>query len=202
MNAKDHPISKEVIIISKSKKLRVGIAILVIIGISIPLITWGILNYIESRPHQIQWSIKLFGPTVAANVSVSYQEIMNQTLFNHLINVPINYTGCDLKNYIVNFSGITIWDLIVYSKVDYGAANAIRFCDYLGVVSIVKINLTTVEQNASKVLIIYAKNGITYGPPPDDEGPLQSVVDYSLTPQSPSCPYNTKWLSGIEFIVI
>jgi hypothetical protein len=191
---------KYVMMMSKTKKTSLAIIILISIGISIPLITWGILTTLEQRPSQIQWSITLFGPTVAQNVSVSYQEIMNQSLFQHFIDVPINYTGCDLKNYIVNCSGITLWDLITYSKVDYGDANAIKFCGSDGC-SMLQVNLTTVEQNASKFLIIYALNGVLYGPPPD-EGPLKSIVDYTLTAPVVSCPYNTKWLCGIQFITI
>jgi hypothetical protein len=186
---------------SRSKKKSLAIIILISIGISIPLIAWGILTTLDQHPHQIQWSITLFGPSVAQNKSVSYQEIINQSLFQHYLNTPINYTGCDLKNSIVYCSGITIWDLINYSHVDYGAANAIRFYDKDGVVSIVSVNLTTVEQNASKVLIIYALNGIFYEPPPD-EGPLKSIVDYTLTAPVVSCPYNAKWLCGIQFITI
>ena len=127
---------------------------------------------------------------------------MNTSLFTHQIEVTINYTKANYQNYLINFSGITIWDLIVYSGVNYGAANAIRFHSSDGGQSIVTVNITTIQDNASMVLIAYAEEGILFGFPPGGEGPLKSIVDYRLTEPLISCAYATKWLTGIEFIVL
>lgn len=181
-----------------SKPVKIGLVLIIAVGISIPLITWGIFTFNQPQA----WDIRLFGSTVAEEKRVSYQEIINESLFTPLIDVPFNYTKANGANYLINFSGITIWDLILYSGVDYGAANAIRFHSWDGQASFVTVNLNTVEQNSSMILIAFAENGVLFGFPRSGEGPVKSIVDFRLTDPLISCAYATKWLNGIEFVIL
>ncbi|HUX99457.1 MAG TPA: hypothetical protein VMV49_07890 [Candidatus Deferrimicrobium sp.] len=181
---------------SFSKNAKIGIIFLIILGISVPLITWGVINYINSEKN-INWTITLYGSPVSDNATISYQEIMNTSLFTHLINTPINDS-----NSITYFSGITIWDLIIYSNISYGSANAIRFHSWDGSTSLIYVNLSIVQNNASKVLIVYAENGIPFKGPPKGNGYFRTIVDYAFYAPDCSCAYFTRWLDGIEFIII
>jgi hypothetical protein len=148
------------------------------------------------------WNVRLFGSTVAEEKSVSYQEIMNDSIFTHYLDTPFNYTKSNGVSYWINFSGIRMWDLILYSGVEYGAANAIRFHSWDGQQSIITVNITMIQNNASMIIIAFAENGAIFGFPPNGEGPLKSIVDYRLTAPLISCAYATKYLIGLEFVVI
>ena len=185
-----------------SRNLKIALLLIIILGSSIPLISWGVVNYIKNSNKEINWSITLFGDTVADNATVSYQEITNDTFFSQILNAPFNYCRSNGESSWRFFSGIAIWDLIEYTNISYGAANAIRFYDYTGQPSIVTLDLSIVEDNASLVIIAYAENESLFGGPPAGEGPLKSMVDCRLTYPIITCGYHTKWLAGIEFIII
>ncbi|MFX1294479.1 MAG: hypothetical protein ACFFD2_06455 [Promethearchaeota archaeon] len=185
-----------------SKNLKILLIFCIILGSSLPLIAWGITTYLTTGEKETNWSITLFGTTIDENATILYQEIMNESLFIHIYNAPFNYCKSNGQSSWRNFSGIPIWNLIVYSNISYGAANAIRFYDYQGQPSIVTLDISIVQNNATMVIIAYAEDEVLFGGPPSGEGPLKSIVDCRLTYPIISCGYATKWLAGIEFIIL
>jgi hypothetical protein len=185
-----------------TKGMSIVLIIVIILGISIPIIGFGVFYAFNYQPEQpkINWTLSIIGE-VEPEVNISYQQLLNASLFPQLIDEPFNYTKSNDESSLINFSGVKIWDIFQVFNINY-TGNAIRFVDYFGAVSPYPINITTVEQNASDIIVSYSENGVLYSGPPDGYGYLRSIVDYEITKPVCTCSYATKWLAAINVTTI
>jgi len=144
----------------------------------------------------VDWDVTLFGDTyVEENKTISYYDIVHSPELDRYENVLINYTKLGISSELLNVSGVSLWSIIQYTEVNYTTASGVNFTasDW----NSYTVSLDWVENNASKVLIVYALNGELLNP--DSDGFLISLVDYTLTVGTSSSKFKAKFLSGIEF---
>ncbi|MBN2155386.1 MAG: hypothetical protein JW776_05040 [Candidatus Lokiarchaeota archaeon] len=149
----------------------------------------------------VDWDLTLFGETyVETNITISYNDFVNSAeLDRH--NVLLNYTklwdnGTIRSSELVNVTGVTLWSIIQYTEVNYTTASGVKFIAN-DEWSTWTVSLDWVEENASKVLIVYEENGQLLDH--ESDGYLYSMVDYSLTEGTSSSQFKAKFLMGIEF---
>jgi hypothetical protein len=155
----------------------------------------------ESPPYPT-WDLMFYGDTVDTSVNVTYQEIREEfdaSAFH--FNQTKWWDPDGYESVIANFTGIPLWDIIEYSGVDYGRANAIKFVANDGWKSPI-LSLEEVENNKSLIIVYYYEEGVLLtGPEDDGDGYLMSAVNYSINEAKKSSHFNLKWLIGIEFII-
>lgn len=162
-------------------------------------------------PTSPTWDLEFFGDEVAVSKNVTYQEIIEEFTATDF---SFNYTkwkDAFFSTEICNYTGVPLWDLIQFSGVDYGRANAIRFIAYdhydpLGLGTELggspTISLDVVENNKSLIIVAFKEEGVILtGPEEDGDGYLISAVNYSVNEEIKSSNYKFKNLIGIQFMI-
>jgi DMSO/TMAO reductase YedYZ molybdopterin-dependent catalytic subunit len=176
-----------------SKNAKIGLVIAIALAITIPTV---IILYPKSTGTGP--TITLFGTTVAQTVKVYYSELSDPANLNQSVNTiytTVNQYGT-VKTY--NFTGVSLWDLIVYSGVSYGAATAVRFIgtdDYETPAFPIKL----LEENPDLCILAYEQDGVSLL---DDasNGPYRTVVNHSVVEPKISSKYAAKMTAKIEFL--
>jgi hypothetical protein len=167
-------------------------------GVIIPLyfFVWN------PNPTYPTWDLEFYGDTVDQSTNITYQEIQEDfTPTPYTFNHTKWWTPDGYLSEIQNYTGIPLWDLIEYSGVDFGRANALRFVANDGWAS-PELSLEDVENNKSLIIVYYVDEGETLtGPEDGGNGYLMSAVNYSINEAKKSSHFNLKWLVGIEFLV-
>jgi len=184
-------------------KSKTGLIIAAILGTLV--VTAGVLvpmYFFVWKTDYPTWDLKFFGGTVDQSVNVTYKEIQKEiTSSNYSFNHTKWWTPDGYESEIRNYTGISLWDLIKFSGVDYGRANALRFVAEDGWAS-PELSLEVVENNKSLIIIYNIEEGeILLGPEDEGNGYLRSAVNYSINEAKKSSHFNMKWLTGIEFVI-
>ncbi len=186
--------------VESKKKLIISAVISGII-----IVTAGVLvpvYHFVWRPQPVTWDLEFFGDTVSQNINITYQDITEEfTAYSYSFNHTKWWTPDGYLSEIRNYTGIPLWDLIIYSGVDYGHANALRFVANDGFTS-PELFIEEVENNKSLIVVYYVEEGETLtGPEDGGNGYLMSAVNYSINEDKKSSHFNLKNLRGVEFLV-
>lgn len=172
----------------------------VLVVASAVVLPWYFIVY-QNKPSEFPtWDLEFFGDTVDQSVNVTYEDIreeFNATTFS------LNHTewGDQSFSEIRNYTGVSLWDIIEYSGVDHGTANALRFVAKDGSVS-PELSLVDVENNKSMIIVYYIEEEtLLSGPKHGGNGYLMSAVNYTINESLKSSDFNLKWLVGIEFVI-
>jgi hypothetical protein len=173
--------------------------LIVAAGVVLP---WYFFVYKNQPSDYPTWDLMFYGDTVEQSVNVTYEDIreeFNATTFQ--FNQTKWWDPDGYESVLVNFTGVSLWDIIQYSGVDYGTANAIKFVAIDGWKS-PEISLEDVENNKSQIIVYYIEGEeLLTGPEQGGNGYLMSAVNYSINESKKSSHFNVKWLIGVEFII-
>ncbi|HUX99458.1 MAG TPA: molybdopterin-dependent oxidoreductase [Candidatus Deferrimicrobium sp.] len=175
-----------------SKNAKIGLVIAIALAITIPTV---IILYPKSTGTGP--TITLFGTTVTQTVKVYYSELSDPTNLNQSVNkiyTTISQYGT-VKTY--NFTGVSLWDLIVYSGVSYGVATAVRFIgtdDYASPAFPIRL----LQENPELCILAYEQDGVSLLE--DEDGPYRTVVNHSVVDPKISSKYAAKMTAKIEFL--
>ncbi len=180
----------------------IGAIVGVVIIATAVVVPWYYLVY-QNRPSEYPtWDLMFFGNTVDQSVNVTYEDIreeFNVTTFH--FNQTKWWTPDGYESVIANFTGVSLWDIIQFSGVDYGTANALRFVASDNWESPI-LSLDDVENNKSLIIVYYIEEEtLLSGPAEGGNGYLMSAVNYSVNEGIKSSHFNLKWLVGVEFII-
>lgn len=181
-----------------NKNAKIGIAVIIIAAVAIPL---GIYGYIAlNRPNYPSYNLTFYG-NIDQNKTMSYADIMTGN-FNKIIDQNYtyvkNFNGDNTSSVIL--SGISLWDLIQASGVNYSYSNAIELVGIDGYAS-PEISLASIEANKDQVLVVYAEDGTTLqGPEQNGDGYLMGFVSFNLTNPTGNSKYEIHNLVGIRFL--
>ncbi len=176
-----------------TRNMKVLVVIAIIVGASLPLVLW--LAFPQQSP--IDWTITLYVDE-GEQVNVTYQEITNTSLYTTFTNqhlVTIKYVSQNIDKDGL-YTGISIWDLIQQSGINYSTANHIRFEASDGWMS-PAIPLSLIESAGSLAAIVYDRVGgwhdlVEYGP-------LMPIINHSVTDSITSTRYSVKNFTKIIF---
>lgn len=177
----------------------IAVVLVVAAGVVLP---WYFFVYSNKPSEYPTWDLMFFGDTVDQSVNVTYEDIreeFNVSTFSFNQTKWWDETG--YESVITNFTGVPLWDLIQYSGVDYGTANALRFVANDEWES-PEISLDDVENNKSLIIVYYIEGDTLLTDPANGgDGYLMSAVNYSIDESKKSSHFNVKSLVGIEFVI-
>ncbi|MHA1111217.1 MAG: hypothetical protein ACTSRE_08940 [Promethearchaeota archaeon] len=182
--------------------LIIGAIVGVLVVASGVVLPWYFLVYQNKPSEYPKWDLEFFGDTVDQNVNVTYEDIRDEfNLTTYHFNQTKWWDSDGYESVFTNFSGVALWDLIEYSGVDYGSANALRFVGNDGLKS-PEISMDVVENNKSLIIVYYIEDDqLLTGLGQGGDGYLMSAVNYSINEEIKSSHFNVKWLVGVEFVI-
>jgi len=174
------------------QRLLIAIALSACLVIGLIAIFISVQRQVRSDP-----IITFFGATVAQNVSIYYSEIIDVINLDQKINKSLCFVRSSGTPETHLYTGVSLWDLIVYSGVTYGAATAIRFIGSDAKAS-PAFPLKLVQQNPELVLLAYEQDGTSLIANVD--GPYETIVNHSVVAPKISGNYACKKVVSIEFL--
>ena len=143
---------KKVIKMALSKAAKIVIVAVVATGITVPSVIGGIIfiNMLNQPAPDQGRIVTLFGD-VEENKTIS-EYLIKTGAFTRVINGTYNYTKSSTDTHLSGFTGVSIWDLIVVSGINYASDSVwVRFWGLDGFYSRVDISLTDIKTNNTEV---------------------------------------------------